>query len=112
MKLCIEQLDAGTRAPSFESEIECPGTKVAAADADLHHGGELLARGPKNGPTANLVGETLDLLQLCLVEGFLVLGVGMYGFPYPATGQMVEHQPILAGIHDLSIDQGLVLLGQ
>jgi len=111
-ELCIKQFDAGTCAPPFESEIERPGAQVAATDADLHHGGELFARGSKDCSTANLVGETLDLLQLSLVEGSLVLTVRGYGFPDLTATQMVEHQPILAGIHDLSIDQSLVLLGQ
>ena len=98
--------------PVFQGQVHGPGAQIAAADADLHHGGELFTLGVGNFAAVHPVGEIRSLLLLGQIERALIHAVRHNGIPQLAPGELMQHQALFAGIDDLAVVQRGVFLVQ
>ncbi len=108
----IEGNKMGMGGPPLEGEVEGTRTEVAAADADLHDGGEAFAGRAEHRAVAHLFAEGLDLCQLTGIEGALVLTVDDDRVALRSSGEVVEHLPLLAGVHHRSAEEEAVLFDE
>ena len=98
--------------PVLQRQIHGAGAEVAAADADLHDGGELLARGVRDLAGVYLAGHLRDFGLLLDVEGALVHAVGNHRIAQLAAAHVVQHAALFAGVDHRAIVQLGELLGQ
>ena len=111
-KLSLHLQSAVDLCPVFKGKVDGAGTKIAAADAYLHHGGEFFACG---------IGDLTGVDLLCKLSYFLLL----LGIKYPLihavgndcpaqlrAGQMVQNAALLAGVDDLAVIECCKLFGK
>ena len=98
--------------PVLQRQIHRAGAQIAAADADLHDSGELLARGIRDLARMHLAGQLRDAVLLLHIEGALVNAVGDDRIAQLAAAQMMQHAAVLAGVDDRAIVQLGKLPGQ
>ena len=92
--------------PVFQGDVHGAGAEVAAADADLHDGGELLTGGVRDLAGVDLLGKCRGLFLLAHIERALVDPVLDDGVAELTAGELVEHQALFAGVDHLSVIEG------
>ena len=99
------QVDAGRQG--FQGLPDQPGTEVRAADADMHKGGEGLARGPADGSVADAVGQGPHAVtpgfHLGAHRNPVGPDVGAVGGPEGS----VQHRPALGPVDDRATEQAV-----
>ena len=111
-ELCLHLERAVDPGPVLQRQVHRAGAQVAAADADLHDGGELLARGVGDLAGVHLAGQLRDAGLLLDIEGALVDAVGDHRLAQLAAAQVMQHAAVFAGVDDRAVVQLGKLLGQ
>ena len=111
-KLSLHLQLAVDLGPVLQRQIDGTGAEIAAADTDLHDGGELLAVGIDQLTVMYLVGKLGELVLLIHIEFPLVDTVSNDILTQLTAAQVVQHAALLAGVDDLAVIKSGILLGQ